>query len=256
VLARREWFAETIGCGGAGSARARWLCAPMGAAIHGLAICSVALLALWSKTEPMARPRLPALVLHLAPPPPPAPMRGSPSGADVALVEIATVVGSVAPETPESRAPSIPEEMLSARFDLPRGDENGFDDGESDGMPGGASGGVLGGVPGGLVGGELGGTGTELPHFPKPDVGPSPIRMPQPSYTRDAIRNNVEGSVVLRVVIDEQGKVEVLKVLRSVPGLDEEAIRMVESRWRFQPATKNGRPVSTLSDLIVRFNLY
>lgn len=146
--------------------------------------------------------------------------------------------------------------MLSVRFDVPRGAENGFDDGELDGMPGGVPGGVVGGVPGGLVGGEVGGTGSELPRFPKPDVGPSPIRMPQPSYTRKAIRDNVQGAVVLRVIIDEQGKVVVLKVLRSVPGLDEEAIRVVESRWRFQPATKNGRPVSTLSNLVVRFHLY
>ncbi len=99
-------------------------------------------------------------------------------------------------------------------------------------------------------------SGSALPRFPKPDVGPSPIRMPQPSYTRDAIRDKVEGAVVLRVIINEQGKVEVLKVLRSVPELDEEAIRVVESRWRFQPATKNGRPVPTLSDLVVRFRLY
>jgi protein TonB len=80
--------------------------------------------------------------------------------------------------------------------------------------------------------------------------------MPQPSYTQEAIRDNVTGAVVLRVVIDEQGRVRVLRVLRSVPALDEEAIRVVESRWRFQPATKNGRPVPTLSDLVVRFNLY
>jgi protein TonB len=80
--------------------------------------------------------------------------------------------------------------------------------------------------------------------------------MPQPSYTRQAIRDNVAGSVVLRVVIDERGEVRVLKVIRSVPELDEEAIRVVEADWRFHPATKNGRPVAALSDLIVRFNLY
>jgi periplasmic protein TonB len=230
----------------------------MGAAIHGIALCCIALLALGSRTEPLAHPSLPALVLQLAPPPPPSPSRGSTSGNDVALDAGAHLV----PETlrdraaPVRTAPSISEDMLSVRFDLPPGDEIGFDDGERDGMTGGMTGGVVGGVPGGLVGGEVGGTGAALPRFPKPDVGPSPIRMPQPSYTREAIRNNVQGAVVLRVVIDEQGKVEVLQVLRSVPELDAEAIRMVESRWRFQPATKNGRPVSTLSDLVVRFNLY
>lgn len=227
----------------------------MGAAIHLLALGCIVLAALWSRTEPLARPSLPALVLRLAPPPPPPAAHGSASGTAVALVPAPLLPATLASTLP-LRAPSISDEMLSVRFDLPRGDENGFDDGETDEMTGGMPGGVRGGVPGGLVGGEVGGTGTELPRFPKPDVGPSPLRMPQPSYTREAMRNGVEGAVVLRVIIDEQGKVEVLRVIRSVPELDEEAIRMVESRWRFYPATKNGRPISTLSDLVVRFSLY
>ena len=117
-----------------------------------------------------------------------------------------------------------------------------------DGIPGG----LVGGVPGGLVGGPIGGTGAAV----TPEVGPRPIHMPQPSYTREAIRDNVSGVVVLRVVIDERGKVKVLEVLRSVPALDAEAIRVVESEWRFHPATRQGRPVPALSDLVVRFNLY
>ncbi len=80
--------------------------------------------------------------------------------------------------------------------------------------------------------------------------------MPQPAYTRQAIRDNVTGTVVLRVVIDERGSVKVLKVIRSVPELDQEAIQVVESSWLFRPATKNGRPISALSDLVVRFSLY
>ena len=80
--------------------------------------------------------------------------------------------------------------------------------------------------------------------------------MPLPSYTVEAIRQKVKGSVKLRVVIDVQGKVRVLEILRSIPELDDEAIGTVESSWRFQPAMKNGRPISCLSDLVVRFNLY
>ena len=80
--------------------------------------------------------------------------------------------------------------------------------------------------------------------------------MPPGSYTEEAIREKVRGSVKLRVVITEQGEVEVLKVLQSIPELDAEAIRTVESTWLFEPATKNGRPIRCLSDLVVRFNLY
>ena len=153
----------------------------------------------------------------------------------------------------------IPDAMLTAVLpmaDVPGGFENGFDDGDASGMFGGIPGGATGGVPGGLVGGVIGGTGAELPQFVTPDVGPRPLRMPPANYTEEAIRGNVRGSIKLRVVIDVQGKVRVLEILRSIPELDDEAIRTVESSWRFQPAMKNGRPISCLSDLVVRFNLY
>ena len=197
------------------------------------------------------RPQVPALVLNLAPPPPPPPLSGS-------SVAASTPVASPTPGITADfvrQAPRIPEQILRPVFEIIGVDE-GFLDGSPDGFEGGIPGGVVGGIPGGIVGGVVGGTGDELPAFPKPDVGPSPIRMPQPSYTRQAIRDNVSGAVVLRVVIDERGGVKVLKVLRSVPELDQEAIRVVESSWRFQPATRNGRPVKALSDLVVRFSLY
>jgi protein TonB len=173
------------------------------------------------------------------------------ASAEPAVSETALVVD----REPAKIAPRIPEAMLSPSFDVPAGFEDGFTDGAG-GLAGGVPGGVLGGVPGGLVGGVVGGVGAELPRFPTPDVGPSPVAMPQPSYTRRAIRDNVSGAVVLRVVIDERGRVAVLKVLRSIPELDEEAIRVVEADWRFRPATRNGRPIPALSDLVVRFNLY
>ncbi len=188
--------------------------------------------------------------MNLAPPPP-EPARSSDPVESSAAIETRDVSSHNFALT----SLRIPDEILAPAFEL-TGIEYGFLDGSPEGLPVGIPGGVLGGVPGGLVGGVIGGTGDELPRLPAPDVGPSPIRMPQPSYTRQAIRDNVTGAVVLRVVIDERGGVRVLKVLRSIPELDEEAIRVVESSWRFQPATKNGRPVAALSDLVVRFSLY
>jgi protein TonB len=231
---------------------APWLSAPLGVGIHALAILALAAATLFTPIEDMS-PNVAPLLLHLAPPPSQALGRGGALEAE----SPPTVEPSVARTTGDRPrfTPSISDEILTASFAVPIGVELGFGDGDRNGM-GGISAGVLGGVPGGLPGGVIGGLGSELPRFPQPDVGPTPIRMPQPSYTQEAIRDNVTGAVVLRVVIDEQGRVRVLKVVRSVPALDEEAIRVVESRWRFQPATKNGRPVPALSDLVVRFNLY
>ena len=216
-----------------------------------MALGALVATALFSPVDTV-RPRVLPLALNLASPPP-LPSRsgvGIESPATQAAETRVVVSGEIV--RPFAR---IPNEILSPVFEI-AGIDDGFLDGSPEGLPGGIPGGVVGGTPGGIPGGVVGGTGDDLPRFPKPDVGPSPIRMPQPSYTRQAIRDNVTGAVVLRVVIDERGEVQVLKILRSIPELDEEAIRVVESSWRFHPATKNGRPVKALSDLIVRFNLH
>jgi periplasmic protein TonB len=244
----RESFAATLGLAERCPPASGWVCGPLGFGLHFLAIGTLVASALFSPLE-LVPPPVAALRLNLAPPPP-SPIRSS-AVASTSFLETKPVSTSdfVAPRR-------IPDEVLSPRFELTAGLEVGFLDGSDQGLPGGIPGGVVGGTPGGIVGGVVGGTGDELPRFQKPDVGPSPVRMPQPTYTEQAIRNNVTGTVVLRVVIDERGGVRVLKVIRSVPELDDEAIRVVESSWLFHPATKSGRPIAALSDLVVRFSLH
>lgn len=230
------------------------LSTPLGLAAHGFALAAIALMSMLAVPEHMTPNTMSATVLQFAPPPPPALRRGSTleASGEARPVDAKGVSFEARPSfviSDEMLAPVLP-------IDLSYGEENGFDDGAVNGMAGGMPGGVVGGVPGGLVGGAIAGTGTKLPEFPTADFLPRPIRMPPASYTEEAIRDKVRGSVKLRVVIDEQGKVRVLEVLRSVPELDAEAIRTVEASWRFEPATKNGRPISCLSDLVVRFNLY
>jgi protein TonB len=149
----------------------------------------------------------------------------------------------------------IPEDILKPDVDIAYGAEEGFDFGNPLGMEGGIPGGVVGGVPGGVLGGIIGGTGTQGV-AQAPDVGPRPIRMPRPSYTVEAIRKKISGEVVLQAVIDVRGRVKVLKILRSIPELDAEAVRVVEEEWLFRPATTSGRPVPSLAELVVTFNLY
>jgi TonB family protein len=61
------------------------------------------------------------------------------------------------------------------------------------------------------------------------------------------------GTVVLDVVLLEDGTPKILRVLASVdPALDELALRTFE-QWRFSPAVKNGRPVKVRLNAEVRF---
>ena len=248
-----SFFSDTLSAGREGARLRYGLSGPLGFAAHGFALAAITVMSSFSVPEHLT-PNAPSTTfLQFAPPPPPALRRG------VSLEQSSRAAPR--PVDPDARTfvptPTfvIPVEMLTTTLpmsDIPIGVENGFDDGDINGIGGRMPGGVVGGVPGGLVGGVIGRTGTELPTF----VEPRPLRMPPASYTVEAIRQNVKGSVKLRVVIDEQGKVHVLGILRSIPELDDAAIRTVESSWRFEPAMKNGRPIPCLSDLVVRFNLY
>lgn len=65
------------------------------------------------------------------------------------------------------------------------------------------------------------------------------------AYPEEARKADVEGTVVLRLMIDEQGNVADVRVL-SGPGygLNEAAAKAIR-RCRFKPATRDGQPVGT-----------
>ncbi len=85
---------------------------------------------------------------------------------------------------------------------------------------------------------------------------PVGIHQPPPIYTEIARRTRVEGVVRLQAVIDDQGQVKNVEVLKGLPmGLTEEAVRAV-SQWTFSPATLRGRPVSVYYTLAVTFELH
>jgi TonB family protein len=87
-------------------------------------------------------------------------------------------------------------------------------------------------------------------------VPPKVIRRVNPEYSREALVNRVQGRVVLRIVIDQQGVPGNIWVVSPLGfGLDEQAVAAVK-RWRFQPAgTRDGRPVAVYATVEVNFRL-
>jgi periplasmic protein TonB len=86
------------------------------------------------------------------------------------------------------------------------------------------------------------------------DQQPVPLRITQPRYPPEAFRKGIGGTVELEILIDEAGRVAGTRVVKSVPGLDAAAIRCVKE-WRFRPARKAGRPVSTIASAPVTFRI-
>lgn len=79
------------------------------------------------------------------------------------------------------------------------------------------------------------------------------LRKPEPSYTEDARRNLVSGTVVLRCVFGADGRVRNIVVIRALPeGLTERAIEAAK-QIKFVPAIKDGKPVSMWMQLEYNF---
>jgi periplasmic protein TonB len=75
-----------------------------------------------------------------------------------------------------------------------------------------------------------------------------------PEYPTLARRARADGVVILEAVIDAQGAVTSVRVLRSIPLLDKAAVEAVQ-RWRFTPALLNNEPVPVVMTVTVNFTL-
>jgi protein TonB len=86
---------------------------------------------------------------------------------------------------------------------------------------------------------------------------PKRLREVKPQYTAEAQRRHIQGSVVVKCLVLEDGSVDSCRLVRSldpVYGLDEEALRAA-SQWRFQPATKDNVPVRVEVTIDLTFTL-
>jgi TonB family protein len=85
---------------------------------------------------------------------------------------------------------------------------------------------------------------------------PAEILMkPTPVYTDEARKLRIEGEVLLDVVFESSGKLQVVRVIRGLGhGLDEAAIRAAE-QIRFKPAMRDGRPADSTAVLHIVFQL-
>jgi TonB family protein len=91
-----------------------------------------------------------------------------------------------------------------------------------------------------------------------PDVvPPQAISKTPPTYPALAARQRLAGVVTMDVLVDENGNVQDVKVVKGIKpdlGLDAAAVSAVKT-WRFRPATKNGVRVKVHIALTTTFKL-
>lgn len=180
-----------------------------------------------------------------APPPPPPPP--PPAG-----------VRSLA-KTPAAPTPPPTEAAFVAPVDVPDviKPEEGIDVGVEGGVPGG----VEGGVPGGVLGGIVGGMPTPAPPPPVRAVrvggkikAPKLVHVVQPVYPDLAAQARLTAVIILEALVETNGQVKSVSVLRGAPLFDDAAIAAVK-QWRYQPLLLNGVPTEFILTVTVKFNL-
>lgn len=89
------------------------------------------------------------------------------------------------------------------------------------------------------------------------DQDPLLLSSPKPPYPAEARKQGVEGSVLLRVKIDNTGRVSRADVVRSSgrDDFDSAALHTVTTRWRFRPARLAGVAVESERTVSVDFRL-
>ena len=93
------------------------------------------------------------------------------------------------------------------------------------------------------------------PQDAKPKTAPKLLYRTEPQYTEEAKAAKISGSVLLKLVVDENGNAQEIQVARSLDeGLDQNAIAAVR-QWVFAPATEDGKPVSVAANIEVNFRL-
>lgn len=75
-------------------------------------------------------------------------------------------------------------------------------------------------------------------------------------YPQLAKENNIEGRVFVSFVVEKDGRVGNIKILRDIGGgCGAEAVRVVKSMPRWKPGKQRGKPVRSQFNLPVNFNL-
>jgi TonB family protein len=78
-----------------------------------------------------------------------------------------------------------------------------------------------------------------------------------PSYTREAMRAHIQGVVVLEGLVDTDGVLKDVKVVRSLDqtfGLDQQAIKVLQ-QWRFTAGLRDGVAVPMLVEIQMSFKM-
>lgn len=96
----------------------------------------------------------------------------------------------------------------------------------------------------------------KMPSFPGGDAALFKFLNENVKYPVIAQENGVQGRVICQFVVNRDGSIVDVEVVRSVdPSLDKEAIRVIKSMPKWSPGQQRGKPVRVKYTLPVNFRL-
>lgn len=88
------------------------------------------------------------------------------------------------------------------------------------------------------------------------DQQPLPMATPAPLYPHRARIRGIEGKVRVRFIVDQQGLVKKLKIIRAEPaGYFEQSVRTALANWHFRPGMVANNKVMTQVETTIVFKL-
>jgi TonB family protein len=86
-------------------------------------------------------------------------------------------------------------------------------------------------------------------------TAPQPLYHPDPEYTDRARRKKINGIVILSLVVASNGLVRDARVTTGLDkDLDNQALKAVRT-WKFEPATKDSKPVAVRISVETSFHI-
>jgi protein TonB len=96
----------------------------------------------------------------------------------------------------------------------------------------------------------------EMPEFPGGTSELLKFLSANVSYPEEAISNNIQGRVILKFVVNADGSIDRIQILKGIDTLlDNEAVRVVKTLPKFIPGKQQGVPVPVWFSLPVLFRL-
>lgn len=96
----------------------------------------------------------------------------------------------------------------------------------------------------------------KMPKFPGGDEARVKYMSENIRYPEMARKNGINGTVYITFIVEKDGKIANVKILRGIGGgCDEEAFRVIQNMPDWEPGQQKGEPVRTLFNIPIKFSL-